>query len=111
MWLPWPFSVLYSVLVDIQANQARILAVLNQQQQQEIKMATTLADILTSVQDEKTVDDSIVTLVTNLKTQIDALLAGGLSPAQQAQVDAIFAQVAANKKEVADAVTANTPSG
>lgn len=73
-------------------------------------MAATLDSILTQVTDESTVDDSIITLLTGIKAQLDAVLAGALTPAQQAKADAIFAQVEANIKKVADAVTANTPA-
>jgi hypothetical protein len=81
-----------------------VLNILQVQRDQGEKMAKTLDDILQGVQDESTVDDSIVTLVTNLKAAVDA--AGG----NQAKIDAAFAQITANKQKVADAVTANTPA-
>lgn len=72
-------------------------------------MAHTIDEVLTGVQEESTVDDSIITLLQNIKKQLDDLLAGNLPPETQAKVDAIFDQVQANKTKVADAVTANTP--
>lgn len=68
----------------------------------------TLDQVLASVTDESTIDDSIITLLTGIKTQLDAALAGGLSPANQAKVDAIFAAAEANKAKVSAAITANT---
>lgn len=73
-------------------------------------MGKTLDDILTDVTDEVTLINSISALLSGIKAQLDAALAGGLSAAQQAKVDAIFAQVESNKKLVADAIAANTPA-
>lgn len=69
----------------------------------------TIDEVLADVQQESTLDDSIITLLQNIKAQLDALLAGNLPPEVQAKVDEIFAQVEANKQKVADAITANTP--
>lgn len=73
-------------------------------------MANTLDDVLKDVTDESTLDDSIIALLTGIKAQLDAVLAGGLTPALQAKVDQIFAQAEANKAKVAAAITANTPA-
>lgn len=73
-------------------------------------MANTLDDLVSDVQSESTVDDSIVALTTSIKAQLDALLAGQLSPDQQAKVDQVFSTIEANKAKVAAAVTANTPA-
>lgn len=67
----------------------------------------TLDETLTAVQSESTVDDSIIALLNGLAAQIAA---GGLSPADQAKVDAIFAAAQQNSAKVAAAVTANTPA-
>lgn len=69
----------------------------------------TLDDILTSVTSEEAVDDSIITLLTGIKAQLDAILAGGVSPEVQAKIDAIFAKAEANKAKLAAAIVANTP--
>lgn len=74
------------------------------------KIIMTLDQVLQSVTDESTVDDSIITLLTGIKAQLDAALKGGLSPADQAKVDAIFAAAEANKAKVSAAITANTPA-
>src|ERR1017187_10874766 len=54
-----------------------------------------------------TVDDSIIALLQGLNAQITA---GGLSPADQAKVDAIFSQATANNTKITAAVLANTPT-
>lgn len=69
----------------------------------------TLDDVLAGVADESTKEDSLIALVTNLKTQLDQILAGGLTPAAQAKVDALFASVTANVNKVQTAIDANTP--
>jgi hypothetical protein len=68
----------------------------------------TLDEVLADVTEESTVIDSLATLTAGIKTQLDAALKGALTLEQQAKVDAIFAAVEANKKKVADAITANT---
>jgi hypothetical protein len=72
------------------------------------RIMATLDEVLADVQAEKTVDDSLIALTSSIKDQLDKILAGGLTPDQQAKVDAIFAGIEANKKAVADAVVANT---
>jgi hypothetical protein len=74
------------------------------------RIMATLDDIIASVDSEDAVDDSIIALLTGIKAQLDAVLAGGITPAQQAKVDAIFAKVEASKAKVAAAVVANTPA-
>ena len=66
-----------------------------------------LDQTLSAVQAESTVDDSIIALLNGLAAQIAA---GGLSAADQAKVDAIFAAAQANSTKVSAAVTANTPA-
>ena len=65
-----------------------------------------LDETLAAVTAESTVDDSIIALLQGLAAQIAA---GGLSPADQAKVDAIFGAAQANAAKVSAAVTANTP--
>jgi len=71
---------------------------------QETMMAK-IDDILADVQAESTLDDSIITLLTNIAQQLkDA----GTDPAKlQAVQDAIDA----NKAKISAAITANTPGG
>lgn len=73
-------------------------------------MATTLDQLLQEVQDSSTVEDSIISLLTNIKTQLDAALSAELTPAAQAKVDAIFAALEANQAKLSDAMLANTPA-
>jgi len=76
----------------------------------EVNLMATLQEVLDDVAAEKTVEESLITLTQGLKAQLDAITSGSLTPAQQAQVDAIFAAVEANKTEVSAAVVANTPT-
>jgi hypothetical protein len=71
------------------------------------KIMASLDETLAAVQAESTVDDSIIALLNGLAAQIAA---GGLSPADQAKVDAIFAAAQSNSTKVSAAVTANTPA-
>lgn len=68
------------------------------------------ADLLTAVQQEETVEASLVALVNNLGTQIKNTVPG-LTDAQQAAIDSIISSVNADSVTMANAVTANTPAG
>ena len=71
------------------------------------KIMASLDETLAAVTAESTVDDSIIALLEGLAAQIKA---GGLSAADQAKVDAIFAQANTNSAKVTTAVTTNTPA-
>ena len=80
----------------ILANQRRIMA--------------TLDEILQDVTDESTAIDGVLTLISGLKAQLDAALAGaGITPEVQSKIDAIFTAAEANKAKLATALAANTP--
>lgn len=70
------------------------------------KIMATLDDVLKDVTDETTAIASISTLIQGLRDQITA---AGLSPADQAKVDAIFATAESNKAGMAAALAANVP--
>jgi len=73
----------------------------------EIGMAqATLDDIVQEVTDLKTVDDSVVSLLTSLNEKLAAAIASGDMTKVQAVSDAITAE----KTRLAAAVTANTPT-
>lgn len=64
----------------------------------------TLDDVVAKVTDVGTVEDSVITLLTGIKAQLDA---AGQDPAKlQALSDALDAQ----KAKLAAAITANTPA-
>lgn len=66
----------------------------------------TLDDLVSKVQALTTVDESVVALLTDLKTKLDAAIASG-DPAKLQQLsDALDAQT----QKLSDAVTANTPT-
>ena len=75
-----------------------------------MKIDDALDQTLASVTNESTLDDSIITLLTGIKGQLDAALAGELTPAQQAKADAVFAKLTDNVNKVTAAITANTPA-
>jgi hypothetical protein len=71
------------------------------------KAMATLDDIVQKVQALTTVDDSVVTLLGDLKAKLDAAIAGGADPAKlQALSDALGQQT----QRLSDAVTQNTPA-
>lgn len=72
-------------------------------------VAKTLDEVLSLVSESNTVQDSLIVLVKGIKAQLDEVLAGNLSPENQAKVDAIFASVEEQKAETSEAVTENTP--
>lgn len=63
-------------------------------------MAATIDDILAGVTEEATLEDSVITLLTN------AMQNQGIP---QEKIDAVIAALEANKQKLNDAITANTP--
>lgn len=66
----------------------------------------TIQDIANAVAAETTVDQSIVTLLDNIVTELKAAQASNNPVA----MDAVVASIQANQKILSDAVTANTPA-
>lgn len=60
----------------------------------------TIDDVLAGVQEESTLEDSVILLLQN------ALTNAGVP---QAKIDAIIAQISTNKQKLNDAITAATP--
>lgn len=87
---------------SISVLSAKLDAILAKEEQ---NMAT-LDDITTAVANEKTVEDSVVTLLQQLSAQLQAAMASNDPAAMQAIVD----QLNANAQTLADAVTSNTPT-
>ncbi len=67
-------------------------------------MAITLDDVLAKVTTQGTTVDSVLTLIKGLQDQIAGL---GLTPAQQAKVDAIFNAVGSDQGKLEAALSAN----
>lgn len=80
------------------------LKLLRQLLAKENQMAATLDQVLQDVTDETTAIASVSALIQGLKDQIAA---GGLSAADQAKVDQVFANLESNKQKLADALAAN----
>ncbi len=70
----------------------------------------TLTDLQADVADETTVEQSAITLLGGLSAQIAALKTTNTDPTTAAEIDTLANTVEANKKALADAVTANTPA-
>jgi hypothetical protein len=82
----------------------QVLALVRQIAQQETAEMATLTDVETAVAAERTVEDSVVTLLNGLAAQLKAALAANDPAAVQAVVD----QITANTQAMSAAVTANT---
>lgn len=100
--LMWPW--------DLKLQLNRIERKLDLLTAKENAMTAKLDQVVQDVQDESTVEDSLISLTTAIKAQLDAALANtSISPADQAKIDAIFTGLEANKAKLAAAITANTP--
>lgn len=101
------FSLTLNVsLPTVEAKLGDILTALNTLLQRTKDMAATLDDVVAKVAALSTVEDSVVSLLTSIKAQLDAAIASGDMTKVQAVADALDAQ----KQKLADAVTANTPT-
>lgn len=69
-------------------------------------MAATMNDLLAAVTAQKTSDDSIITLLVQIKGLLDAAIATGDMTKVQTAVDALVAEQA----KIAAAVAANQPT-
>lgn len=96
-------------LVQDQSKLDHIISLLNSIIRKENEIMATLDEVVVATEEEKTVIDSLAKFMRGLQDQIAANVTG-LSAAQQAQIDSIFAQVKANTQRVADAMVANTPN-
>src|SRR5690348_18501042 len=74
------------------------------------QMALDLTALTQAVNDEKTVEQSAITLLNGLTKQIADLVAASGNTVDPAALQAIVDQVNADKQALADAVAANTPA-
>jgi hypothetical protein len=75
------------------------------------KIMATLDEILAKVEEEGTLDDSIIALLNGLKTQLADVLSGVvIPPAVQAKLDAVWTKATDNVAKVSAAITENTPA-
>ena len=84
----------------------KIILLLEQLTQEVQAMAATLDDILVKVAAEKTADDSIIALLVEVKTKLNAAIATGDLAKIQAVADALDSEQA----KIIAAVKANTPA-
>ena len=71
------------------------------------EMAKTLAETLAVVTATRGQVASLIVLTGSIKTRLDEIIAGGLTPAQQAAVDAIFTEIEATGTAAVAALNAN----
>jgi NTP pyrophosphatase (non-canonical NTP hydrolase) len=88
----------------------QIIRMLEQLKNGQEDIMATLDEILADVQAETSLIDGVSTLISGLKQQLADALAGVLTPAQQAEVDAIFAAAETNKQKLSDALVSGTPA-
>ena len=82
----------------------RLISQLSQLSDKETELMSTLDDDIAAVAAQTTAVGSLTTFITSLEDQIKAL---GITPAQQAQIDAIFANVTANTTAISAALVQN----
>lgn len=69
----------------------------------------TLDDLVAAATAEDTKIDSLIALTAQLKAKVDEIVAGALTPDQQAKIDAAFAAISDNPDRIQAAIDANTP--
>ncbi len=74
------------------------------------KMALDLTALTQAVNDEKTVEQSAITLLGGLAQKIADLIAASGNTVDPAALQAIVDEINTNKQALADAVAANTPT-
>src|ERR1017187_9337246 len=82
----------------------RLISQLSQVSDKETQLMSTLDDDIAAIAAQTTVIGSLTTFITSLEDQIKAL---GITPAQQAQIDAIFSNVTANTTAISAALVQN----
>lgn len=73
------------------------------------KIMATLDDLVAAATAEDTKIDSLIALTAQLKAKVDEIVAGALTPDQQAKIDAAFAAISDNPDRIQAAIDANTP--
>jgi hypothetical protein len=92
----------------ILANQGLILAALTAIQKELQKMALSLAALQAAVASETTVEQSAITLIQGLATQITTLIAASGNSVDPVALQAIVTQMTTSQAALAAAVAANT---
>jgi len=86
----------------------KILSKLEGIKKQEVLDMRTLDEVLIKVTDNGMKIWSLSLLTAGIKAQLDAVLAGELTPEAQAKVDNIFAALEANGAAIVETIEANT---
>lgn len=93
-----------SVLKSIQSQ----LTTIQEKEEQEL---AEIDDLVAAVAAEKTVEDSTITLLTNLTDKINGLVQNATDlAALKTAITGVTASVASDTQALSDAVTANTPA-
>lgn len=88
----------------------QIINLLTQQKETLTTVMIDLSQLQQAVTDEKTVEDSVVTLLGTLSSKISELIAASGNAVDPAALQDIVNQINNNKAALAAAVTANTPA-
>jgi len=108
-----PMIVSHDILLTVRADKdllallARLISIGQQIVTKDTKIMSTLQDVVDEVAAETTAIGSLTAFIQGLEAQIAAL--PGLTPAQQAQIDAIFANVGSNTAAINVAMVINVP--
>jgi hypothetical protein len=99
------WALLQQIAADVAATKKMVAQIYTK----EMIFMATLDQVLAVVNDEKTQEASLVVLLNGIKAQLTAALANvGITPAQQLQIDTIFATATANDTAIVTAINANT---
>jgi len=70
-----------------------------------VNMKVTIDDLVNEVDQQTSVEESIVTLLNNIHAKLKT---SGINPADQAKLDTVFDKLTANRTKLAEAIVANT---
>lgn len=98
-----------SLLARLVASQPSI-NIVSKMLKQEAQIMATLDAVLADVSELPTINDSLDAVFAQIATLIAQLKAGGITPAQQAQIDQIDQLVNTQKDRTKAAIVANTPA-
>lgn len=110
--MPWIDEAQWMWLLrKINQMDANLVAMMRSLNQKESAIMATLDDVLQEISDESSKIDSYEALFNGLQQQLtDALKnSGTVTPAMQAQIDAVFNAAKQNSDKIDAAISANAP--
>jgi hypothetical protein len=91
-------------------QQTQIMSTLNKQGAVDMGIKEDVDALVAETERQKTVADSVVSLLNNLTAMMTTAAANTTDPATAAALNAAVSAVKANTDEIAEAVTTNTPA-